>query len=117
MLPNEYGYILLATLCDRLFERFERAIILIAKTVGQRVTDRRARGRFQVSQPRMQFFREVLWFSFSTSEKEFFNERTEPEETRGKAAGMLSADNALDCGAVKRLLIVSVCLLIDPTPS
>ena len=39
------------------------------------------------------------------------------DETRGKAAGTLSADNVLDCGAVKRLLIVSVRLLIDPTPS
>src|SRR5581483_11451840 len=56
-------------------------------------------------------------FSFSTSEKESFNERTEPDETRGKAAGTLSADNVLDCGVVKRLLMVSVRLLIDPTPS
>ena len=35
MLPNENGY-LLATLRDRLFEGVERAIIVVAESVGQR---------------------------------------------------------------------------------
>src|ERR1700694_1791498 len=56
-------------------------------------------------------------FSFSTSENESFNERTVPDDTRGKALEALSADHGFDCGAVKRLLMVAVRLFIDPTPS